>query len=86
MINSGGAQYVYAGGTDNGTTVNSGLQVAFGLAIGTSLSSGGEQYVASGALGRPASEKRQGTKSRWVGHSRCPGLLYVADCLANKQI
>jgi hypothetical protein len=26
------------------------------------------------ALGRPASEKRQGTKSRWVGHWRCRGL------------
>ena len=26
------------------------------------------------ALGRPASEKRQGTKSRWVGHRRCSGL------------
>jgi len=38
------------------------------------------------ALGRPASEKRQGTKSRWVGHRRCRGLLYVADCLANKHI
>jgi len=24
-----------------------------------------------GALGRPASEKRQGTKSREVGHGRC---------------
>jgi hypothetical protein len=38
------------------------------------------------ALGWPASEKRQGTKSRWVGHWRCRGLLYVADCLANKHI
>ena len=26
------------------------------------------------ALWRPASEKRQGTKSRWVGHWRCRGL------------
>ena len=26
------------------------------------------------ALGRPASEKRQGTKSREVGHRRCDGL------------
>ena len=26
------------------------------------------------ALGRPASEKRQGRKSRWVGHRRCRGL------------
>jgi hypothetical protein len=26
------------------------------------------------AFGRPASEKRQGTKSRWVGHWRCRGL------------
>jgi hypothetical protein len=26
------------------------------------------------ALGRPASEKRQGTKSRWVGRWRCRGL------------
>ena len=26
------------------------------------------------ALVRPASEKRQGTKSRWVGHRRCRGL------------
>jgi hypothetical protein len=26
------------------------------------------------ALGRPASEKRQGTKSRWVKHGRCSGL------------
>jgi len=26
------------------------------------------------ALWRPASEKRQGTKSRWVGHWRCCGL------------
>jgi hypothetical protein len=26
------------------------------------------------ALGWPASEKRQGTKSRWVGHWRCRGL------------
>jgi hypothetical protein len=25
------------------------------------------------ALMRPASEKRQGTKSRWVGHGRCSG-------------
>ena len=25
------------------------------------------------ALGRPASEKRQGTKSRWVGQRRCGG-------------
>jgi hypothetical protein len=25
------------------------------------------------ALGRPASEKRQGTKSRWVKHGRCSG-------------
>ena len=25
------------------------------------------------ALGRPASEKRQGTKSRWVGHWRAAG-------------
>jgi len=25
------------------------------------------------ALGRPASEKRQGTKSRGVGHRRCRG-------------
>jgi hypothetical protein len=27
-----------------------------------------------GALGRPASEKRQGTKSRWVRRWRCRGL------------
>jgi hypothetical protein len=26
------------------------------------------------ALWRPASEKRRGTKSRWVGHWRCRGL------------
>jgi hypothetical protein len=26
------------------------------------------------ALGRPASEKRQGRKSRWVKHGRCSGL------------
>ena len=26
------------------------------------------------AFRRPASEKRQGTKSRWVGHWRCRGL------------
>jgi hypothetical protein len=26
------------------------------------------------ALGRPASEKRQGTKSRWAGHRQCSGL------------
>ena len=26
------------------------------------------------ALGRPASEKRQGRKSRWVGQRRCRGI------------
>jgi hypothetical protein len=30
---------------------------------------------ANHALRRPASEKRQGTKSRWVGHCRAAGSM-----------
>jgi hypothetical protein len=37
-----------------------------------------------GARWRPASEKRQGTKSRWVKHGRCSGLYgdLAASCVA----
>jgi len=35
---------------------------------------GRRQWGALDTLGRPASEKRQGTKSREVGHRPCRGL------------
>jgi len=35
---------------------------------------GRRQWRPLHAFGRPASEKRQGTKSREVGHRRCRGL------------
>jgi hypothetical protein len=38
------------------------------------------------ALRRPASEKRQGRKSRWVGHRRCRGLYgdLASGCRAGR--
>jgi hypothetical protein len=37
------------------------------------------------ALWRPASEKRQGTKSRWVGHWRCRGLWGIERGVGLKE-
>ena len=41
--------------------------------MATSSSTRPGTHDANHALRRPASEKRQGTKSRWVGHGGCSG-------------
>jgi hypothetical protein len=38
------------------------------------MGAGHRATVGSDRLGRPASEKRQGTKSQEVGHRRCPAV------------